>query len=268
MSFKKIILFFIFILFAFCTHAQDSSQYYDSNFLRYDDFIYKKNIRTVKLEREDFEFSAPVLKLGSEEKLKLTFDDLDAESKSYRFTIIHCDAAWNPSDRLLQSEYISGFFDDNINDYSYSKNTIQKYVHYELLFPTENLKPSKSGNYILKVFLGYDQNDLVLTRRFMVMDERVNVVPDIHHATIVDDYNYKQEVDFSIQTSGYQITNPYQDLKVVITQNDRWDNAITKLKPNFVSSFAIWTWRRQLIRRLFFSASLFISFSNFKLSTE
>jgi hypothetical protein len=217
-----------------CFSQTENNQYYDGNFLRYEDFIYKKNIRSVQLQKEDWEFSAPVIKLGSAERLKLLFDDLDGETKNYHFTIIHCDANWQPSDRLMQSEYIAGFFDDNINDYQYSKNTIQHYVHYELLFPTENLKPTKSGNYIPKVYLDYDQNDLVLTRRFMVVDERVNITPDIHHATIIDDYNYKQEVDFSIQTSGYQITNPYQDLKVVLMQNDRWDNAITKLKPLFV----------------------------------
>ncbi|MBI4929736.1 MAG: DUF5103 domain-containing protein [Bacteroidetes bacterium] len=223
-----------FAILHFTCFAQDTSQYYNSDFIRYDNFVYKKNIRTVQLQKDDWEFTAPVIKLGSTDKLRLSFDDLDAESKNYHFTIIHCDASWNPSDRLLQTEYISGFFDDNINDYQYSRNTIQKYVHYELLFPTENLKPSKSGNYLLKVFKDYDQNDLIITRRFMVLDERVNIIPDIHHATIVNDYNYKQEIDFSIQTPGYQIASPYQDLKVVLMQNDRWDNAITKLKPLFV----------------------------------
>ncbi|HET7818129.1 MAG TPA: type IX secretion system plug protein domain-containing protein, partial [Bacteroidia bacterium] len=100
----------------------------------------------------------------------------------------------------------------------------------------ESMKLTKSGNYLLKVYLDYDANDLVLTKRFMVVDERVNILADIHHATIVNDYNYKQEIDFSIQTPGYQIINPYNDLKVVITQNDRWDNAITKLKPLFIKN--------------------------------
>lgn len=216
------------------TAQSQNEQYYEGNFLRYEDFIYKKNIRTVQLQKDDWEFSAPVLKLGSAEKLLLKFDDLDVESKSYKFTIIHCDANWQPSDRLLQAEYINGFFDDNINDFQYSQNTIQRYVHYELLFPTENLKPTISGNYLLKVFLDNGDIDLVLTRRFMVVDERVNILTDVHNATALDDYNYKQEIDFTIQTSNYLITNPYQDLKVVLLQNDRWDNAITKLKPVFV----------------------------------
>ncbi|MBI3501642.1 MAG: DUF5103 domain-containing protein [Bacteroidetes bacterium] len=230
---KNIFTYVPLFLFFHFVNAQDSS-YYVSNFLRYDDFVYKKNIRTVRLERDDYEFTAPILKLGSNDKLKLLFDDLDNDTKTYRFTIVHCDANWNPTDRLLQSEYITGFFDDGILDYQYSKNTLQKYVHYELVFPTENLKPAKSGNYILKVFLNYDPNDVVLTKRFMVLDDRLNIIPEVHHPSITDNYNYKQEIDFTIQTSNYQIVNPYQDLKVMLMQNDRWDNAITKLKPLFV----------------------------------
>ena len=227
-------LMLLFIPF-FC-NAQNNTDYYDSQSIRYEDYTYKQNIKTVQLNKADWEFSAPVIALGSGEALKLSFDDLDSDSKNYRYTVIHCDASWNPSDRLLQSEYIDGFYDNGINDYQYSKNTLQKYVHYELLFPNESMKLTKSGNYLLKVYLDYDANDLVLTKRFMVVDERVNILADIHHATIVNDYNYKQEIDFSIQTPGYQIINPYNDLKVVITQNDRWDNAITKLKPLFIKN--------------------------------
>jgi hypothetical protein len=220
--------------FIFCSAQSDTIQYYNNSFLRYQDFTYKKNIRTVQLQKDDWEYSAPVIKLSSSEKLKLSFDDLELEYKNYRFTIIHCDANWQPTVRLLQSEYIAGFFDDNITDYQYSKNTTQQYIHYELLFPTENLNPIKSGNYLLKVFLDSDQNNLALTKRFMVVDERVNIIPNIHRPTIINNYNSKQEIDFTIHTSGYPITNPYQDLKITVMQNDRWDNTITKLKPLFV----------------------------------
>ncbi|MFI5164019.1 MAG: DUF5103 domain-containing protein [Bacteroidia bacterium] len=223
-----------FLLFTSLGFAQDASQYYDNGFIRYEDYVYKKNIRTVQCHKADWEFSPPVIQLGTADKIKLMFDDLDSDSKNYRFTIIHCDANWQPTTHVVQSDYINGFFDDNITDYQYSKNTIQRYVHYELLFPTENLKPTKSGNYILKVFLDYDQNNVILTRRFMVLDEHVQIIPDVHRPSIIEDYDYNQEVDFTIKTRGYQITNPYDDLKIVLMQNDRYDNAITKLKPLFV----------------------------------
>ena len=41
---------------------------------------------------------------------------------------------------------------DEIIDYEYSFNTLQNYIHYQYDFPSENLSPSISGNYKLKVF--------------------------------------------------------------------------------------------------------------------
>src|SRR5690606_5005980 len=33
---------------------------------------------------------------------------------------------------------------------------------------------------------------------------------------------------------GYDLTNPHRDMRVVITQNHRWDNAVTDIKPTFM----------------------------------
>ncbi|MBC7893453.1 MAG: DUF5103 domain-containing protein, partial [Sphingobacteriaceae bacterium] len=44
-------------------------------------------------------------------------------------------------------------------------------------------------------------------------------------------------VDFDIQYGSYQILNPREDLRVVIRQNYRWDNALTGLKPFTVNEF-------------------------------
>jgi len=86
--------------------------------LRYEDFIYQKNIKSVFLHPADFEMGLPVLDLNNpNEQLLLSFDDLDADVKNYSIYFIHCDAYWNPSD-LMTSEYIDGFFELNILNYS------------------------------------------------------------------------------------------------------------------------------------------------------
>jgi hypothetical protein len=234
MSLNKLInLSFCISCFLTSSYSLAQDYYAPGGTLTYADCIYKKNIKSVQLHKDGYEFSAPIIRLGSNELLKLSFDELTNETKTYRYTFIHCDANWNPSTQLLPSQYLSGFYDNSINDYQYSKNTFQKYVHYEALFPNENIKPLLSGNYLLKVFL---EEEVVLTKRFMVVEERVLIIPSVHRASRVEESDYKQEVDFTIQTGGYSIINPYNDLKVVITQNDRWDNAITKLKPLFVKN--------------------------------
>ena len=224
-------LFFLLILQAY-TNAQDSA-YYNNNYIRYENFTYKRNIKTVQLFEESWELAPPCIKFNSDQKLRLRFDDLDAINKRYSYTVIHCAASWEPSE-LLSNEYIDGFADLNINEYQYSFNTTQKFIHYAATFPNDNMKFLKSGNYLLKVYEDSDPANLVLTRRFMVADSKVDISTQINAATIVADRNYKQEIDFSIFYPNLNIRNPYDDIKVVLTQNDRWDNAIIGLKPLYV----------------------------------
>lgn len=216
------------------TKKTDDSDYYTKNYFRYEDFTYKKNIKTVFLHKDGFELAMPVIALNSDSKLKLSFDDLDGDIKEYKYTVIHCDAYWKPTD-ALKSEYITGFENDFIENYKYSFNTLQRYTHFELIFPGENMQLTKSGNYLLKVFIDDNEENVVLTRRFMIYEPKLNIKASIHGATNLDDRNYKQEIDFTINTANYNISDPYENLKIVITQNGRWDNAIKALKPKMVN---------------------------------
>lgn len=215
-------------------HAQaDSTEYFSGQFDRNTDYIYNENIKTVLLYREGFELSAPVIELNKDEKLKLSFDDFDTEMKSYAYYIVHCNADWQPSE-LLPSEYIKGVQEDYINDYKYSRNTIFRYIHYNVSFPNTNFTITRSGNYLLKAYINEDKENIVFVKRFMINENKAVVSADIHWASNIDDRMYKQEIDFTLQYSTYQITNPYNSLKVIVMQNHRGDHALVTLKPTFV----------------------------------
>ena len=211
----------------------ETDDYYKKEHFRFENYIYKDNIKTALLYKEGWQLSSPVFELNSNEKIKLSFDDLDADSKNYYYTIIHCNANWEPSD-IRDSEYIEGFIENQITDYKFSFNTMQNYTHYNLVIPNEDLKVRKSGNYILKVYLDNDPDNVVLSSRFMVVDRKITIQAKVKQATSINDRNYKQEIDFTIIHKGYDIADPYGDIKVIITQNDRWDNAIKNLKPLFI----------------------------------
>ena len=194
--------------------------------------IYNSNIHTVLLHPVNNPLSYPIIHLGTEEKLQISFDDFNEELKDYYYTIIHCNSDWTPSD-LMQQEYINGFFENRIEDYEFSFNTQQQYTHYNLLFPEEYLKVSLSGNYIIKVY-NYQNNKVVLSKRFMVLEEKINISTHVKRATLIDEREYKQEIDFTINHSNIYFSNPYTDLKVIIKQNNREDNYIDDLKPLFI----------------------------------
>ena len=195
--------------------------------------IFKERIQTVLLDQALIANSLPIINLGSKEQLLLQFDDLSNNLADYGYRIIHCDFNWEPS-LLHESEYMDGFTENYISNYSYSLNTLVPYVHYEVLFPNDQLQLKKSGNYIIQVFEQNDMDQVVLQRRFFVLDNRVNVRMQAKTATIVSEREESQEVDFVIRTGDYKIDDPFFGLKVCVRQNRRWDNAITDLKPVFV----------------------------------
>lgn len=174
--------------------------------------------------------SAPIIRLNAGETLELRFDDLDADYKNYSYTIVHCDANWVPSE-LNEFEYIDGFYEEPISEYARSFNTRVLYSQYYLEFPNHNMRPKISGNYLLKVFLNGDRENLAFTRRFMVFEPLVHIEATINMANLVEFRDTKQQIGFAIDASAYHISNPHQQLRVVITQNQRWDNAITNLLP-------------------------------------
>ncbi len=211
---------------------QPEDDYVNTNLIHYEDWTYKPNIRSVLLHEISWELSPPLIDFDLGQQLEISFDDLDGDNKNYWYTLIHCDAMWKPSD-LMQQEYLGAFYEEQITNYSYSGGTMQKYTHYKWAFPNNNIKITKSGNYILKVYLDNDKEKLVLTRRFMSFSSKVSVTGNVHQAAGADDYMNRQEVDFSLFYSSYNLTNPFVDLKVSIQQNNRWDNAIYDIKPMF-----------------------------------
>lgn len=225
----------IIILFIPLVLTSQDDAYFQGDFVRNDNATYRESIKTVLLYKAGFELSPPIIQLNTDERLLLSFDDLDLTYKNYRYTLVHCDAFWNPSE-IQQIEYLDGFYEDNINDYKYSYNTTTKYINYVLVFPTDYLKIKKSGNYILKVFLNSpDDKNVVLTRRFMVYEPRVTVNCKADKAMDLNKRYSHQQVDFKIIAPNYNITEVYRDLHVFVMQNGRWDNIIQNIRPRMIT---------------------------------
>ncbi len=194
-----------------------------------DNKLYVKDIHSVKLTLDGLGFGQPILILNSSEKLWLRFDDFQTDARFLKYTLIHCTHDWKVSD-MSQIEYIEGFPEDQIQDFSYSLNTIQSYVHYELRFPNDFMNITKSGNYILFVYED-DTSKPILTRRLMIVEPmQAGVSGRVKSAANVEDMYTRQEVDFVVNTGSYTVRDPSLYLNATIMQNGRWDNAIVGLK--------------------------------------
>lgn len=195
--------------------------------------VFRPAIKTVQCHPDDMPMNEPVVGLHSSQQLHFSFDDLDADVKDYYYTVIHCDHDWKPSE-LSPFDYIDGFIQDVISDFSYSSTTLQQYTHYDLRIPNDNFRLTKSGNYVLKIYANNDPQQVVILQKFMVVDTRVVFRAEVTRPARTVYRNTHQEVAFVVKHQGFEIGNPYQETFAVVLQNGRWDNAVVGLKPKFI----------------------------------
>lgn len=198
------------------------------------DYIYNPHIRFVEIYQEGSNQTFPIWELNSNQTLKISFDDLNQETNRYAYEVIHCTYDWKPSD-LVFMQYMQGFESYEIFDFKLSTNTTQSYTHYWFHFPNEYMRPTISGNYIIRVFDANDKENVIFTRRFWVVENRVSIDAKVRYASQVQLRNTHQELYFTIRSAGVTVQDAYNDLKVVIMQNNRWDNVKYDIPPQFVS---------------------------------
>ncbi len=193
------------------------------------------NIGTPQLYMPGNQLGYPVLRLNSPDQLQLEFDDLDADVKNYSYTYQLCNADWMPA-MISEFDYIKGFSQVRIGDYHYSSVALTRYTHFRATIPDASCIPRRSGNYLLKVFVDGDTSKLAFTRRFLVTDEKASI-----HAQMLQPQNYElarthQKIQFTVNVSAVNPSNPLEQIKVVVLQNYRWDNAVRDVKPTFYTN--------------------------------
>ena len=195
------------------------------------DHVYKSNIKTVKLFKSGDMYSYPVIMLNSNEQLELHFDDMDADVKYYYYSFQLCNADWTPANIQL-FDYIRGFTSNRITNYRHSSLAQTRYTHYQAVLPERNGAPSKAGNYLLKVFLNDDTSKLVFTKRMLIVNTKANVSAQVLQPFNTNYFQTHQRVQVNVSTVPGQVnTFSPQDLKVVVLQNNIWNNASLLDRP-------------------------------------
>ncbi len=197
------------------------------------DVTFMSNIQGIKLNIQGNQLGYPIISLNSSELLELHFDDMDGRVKNYYYTFQLCDADWTPVN-LSTFDYLKGFSQIRINQYRQSSISQTKYVHYQAVLPDRNCMPVKSGNYMLKVFLDGDQENLAFTRRILVYEKLADVGLSITQPYNSELFKTHQKISFQVNKSQLNVVNPVQQVKAVVLQNFRWDNAKINISPTFI----------------------------------
>ena len=197
------------------------------------DSIYANNIKTVRLYNYGNQLSFPVIKLNSNDQVELHFDDMDADVKYYYYTYQLCNNDWTPVN-LSQFDYLKGFTQLRISSYRFSSIALTRYTHYQAVIPDRSSYPTRSGNYLIKVYLNNDTSQLVFTKRLMVVDDKASVIAKITQPFAPQFFRTHQKIQFTVDIKGLDAFNAGQQLKVVILQNYRWDNSLKNILPTFI----------------------------------
>jgi len=224
--------------------------------LRYEDYIYEDAVRTVQVYQRgpNTPTFRPAAAPLAQQQLVLEFDDIHESIFSYFIRLVHCSYDWKPSN-LREPDFLRGFNEFPINQHVFSNDTHLPYVHYTAPIPPVKLP----GNYLLVVYRDGNKDDLILTRRILIFENRISVGSLTNFAGAGTLRENRQLLNFLVNYGTLDVINPTEMIQVVVRQNQRWDNALFSPTPTFVRDN-----RNEIEYRVFEDANSFLAGNEFR----
>lgn len=197
--------------------------------------IMSSNISSLQVTAGNNWLSMPVIEINGEDAINIAFDDFTHELHRYAYRLEHCEANWQPSTEIFESDYCEGFADGNtIEQEEQSINTNTIYTHYSLSIPNENCKIKLSGNYKLYI---YDENegDTILSACFMVVEPLMKIGLSVTSNTDIDINECHQQLAMNLNYGSIKVSNPEREIHTVLLQNGRWETARRDIQPQYIT---------------------------------
>ena len=185
--------------------------------------VFNEQIRTLRVARE-------VLVLDELEPLHISFDEMshDVHFYTYSLEMLNSD--------LLSGEYLTGFPTKDITEYEHSMNTSREYTHYWFDFPNEDMTLTKSGQYRLTIYEDGDKDKKIAEVDFCVVEPLVKIDAKVRANTDIEYNGRYQQLDIDVALNTEESVQNTDNYYIVVTQNNRFDNAVTLRRPTFVDS--------------------------------
>lgn len=190
--------------------------------------ILTDDIQTLQVVANDRWMDMPIIELGTNDVVNISFDNMSHDYHRYTYIIEHCESDWSVSSALFENDFIEGFYNGlTIDDNEQSLNMATLYTHYSLQIPNEQCRLKMSGNYKLTIIDENDDNTPVVNAYFMVLERRMGVGCEMFTNTDIDFNHSHQQLNVSVQFNNVNVTDPDRQIKTVVMQNNRWTTART-----------------------------------------
>lgn len=191
------------------------------------------SFRSLKVQVADDFFAPPIIELGGDRRISVTFDRMREDRDFLRYRLLHCNADWTPS-MLVESEYLDSFNDIPIEDYAFSSNTFIHFTNYRVTFPTEEARPLVSGNYLMQVYDESDPETTLLQARFSVSEPLMEISGSADAHTDRGVNSDWQQLRLDVDASRAGVRDLYNDVVVTVEQNISPEGAVTLSHPQRV----------------------------------
>ena len=196
--------------------------------------LFHPNIKTLQINVQGETMGLPIVELNGSSVLQLSFDEMSHEAHSYSYKVLHCNADWTLSS-LNSNEYIAGFTTGNITDYVQSLNTTFLYTHYKLNLPNDDMNFKLSGNYVVEIYEDNQTDKPIACACFSIVEPRINITANLRGNTDTEVNGRLQQLDVEVNLNGYQVRDAASEIKMIVRQNNRFDNQVSDLKPTYFS---------------------------------
>lgn len=208
------------------------------------------HILTLRTEVGGVLENMPIITLGSDETVHISFDEISHDYHRYLYTLQHCDTYWRPTADLFFSEFVDATQEAvPIEEYVESQNVTTHYTNYSFDFPNEDMNPLVSGNYRITILSDdADEPTPVAEVCVYIVEPSVKITASITTNTEVDINATHQQMEMEIDCMNLPVRDIREEVKAIVMQNDRLDNAVFAPQPSYVNgSRLIWQHQRDLI---------------------
>jgi len=197
--------------------------------------VMRSDIKSLQVKIEGEMISSPFIELNGEKRIEISFDALHHTSGRYAYSVIHCDADWKKS-ILIPLEYMRGFQNVPLNDFSFSISTTTNYTNYKLFLPNDDTQFTVSGNYVVQIYDENNPDNIILNACFSVVEPLININASISGNTDIDFNKEHQQIEFTIDKKNINIAYPQTDLKIFVYQNNNINDMRTNIHPMTITT--------------------------------
>ncbi|HAC15585.1 MAG TPA: hypothetical protein DCE78_06525 [Bacteroidetes bacterium] len=214
--------------------GQDNEPLYQQQFTVPGQTLPGESIRSVQLYQGS-PGQAPIIELNTSQSITLNFDDLNFETDMFRVEITHHNADWSDSG-LLPNFYLQGFHTDYFGEGRKARPQNPQYLSYSYSFPNQQMKMTRSGNYLLHVYRQHN-NQKLFSIPFLVHENEGSTELTIEELFNQDARYLRHHQPFANYKYEDNSIIPQSDMSVFFVQNQFWGKAMKADQVDFSEQY-------------------------------